>query len=123
MPFRAVTQNAAAANFLAWSRTSAGQGSTNSWKRSALPRYKALMAAAAHGDADAYGELVSHTSPLVSSIALAMVRDLELSRDIAQEVFLAAWRDLKSLRNPASFLPWLRQMARNRARVALRNRT
>lgn len=82
--------------------------------------YERLVLAAAQGDAEAYGELVSQTSNLVSSIALACVRDLELSRDVAQDVFLAVWRDLKNLRNPASFLPWLRQTARNRAHAALR---
>jgi RNA polymerase sigma factor (sigma-70 family) len=83
----------------------------------------ALVLAAAQGDADAYGRLVDETSPLVSSIALAVVRDLEFSRDVAQEVFLSVWRDLRKLRNPASFLPWLRQVTRNRARVALRTKS
>lgn len=80
-----------------------------------------LVLSAARGDSDAYCALVTETSPLVSSITLAIVRDLELSRDVTQEVFLAVWRDLKSLRNPASFLPWLRQTARNRAHAALRS--
>jgi len=83
----------------------------------------ALVLAAARGDAAAYGQLVDETSPLVSSIALAVVRDIEFSRDVAQEVFLSVWRDLRKLRNPASFLPWLRQVTRNRARVALRTRS
>src|SRR5579883_2729461 len=81
-----------------------------------------LVLTAARGDAEAYGELVSRTSGLVSSVTLAIVRDIDLSRDVAQEVFLALWRDLKNLRNPASFLPWLRQTARNRAHAALRSR-
>jgi RNA polymerase sigma factor (sigma-70 family) len=81
-----------------------------------------LVLAAARGDAAAYGHLVDETSPLVSSIALAVVRDIEFSRDVAQEVFLSVWRDLGKLRNPASFLPWLRQVTRNRARVALRTK-
>jgi RNA polymerase sigma factor (sigma-70 family) len=79
-----------------------------------------LIRAASAGDADAYGRLVGATSGLVSSIALAIVRDLELSQDVAQDVFLSAWRDLCKLRNPASFLPWLRQMTRNRAHHVLR---
>jgi RNA polymerase sigma factor (sigma-70 family) len=79
-----------------------------------------LVLAAAQGDTEAYGRLVDETSPLVSSIALAILRDVEISRDVAQDVFLSVWRDLKKLRNPASFLPWLRQVARNRARIALR---
>jgi RNA polymerase sigma factor (sigma-70 family) len=82
--------------------------------------YQRLVLAAAEGDAEAYGELVSETSSLVSSIALAIVRDVETSRDVAQDVFLAVWRDLKTLRNPASFLPWLRQTTRNRANASLR---
>ena len=81
-----------------------------------------LVLAAAQGDSDAYSRLVDETSPLVSSIALAIVRDVELSRDVAQDVFLSVWRDLKKLRNPASFLPWLRQTVRNRAKTALRTR-
>ena len=80
-----------------------------------------LVLTAARGDAEAYAELVSRTSGLVSSVTLAIVRDFDLSRDVAQEVFLALWRDLKNLRNPVSFLPWLRQTARNRAHAALRS--
>jgi RNA polymerase sigma factor (sigma-70 family) len=81
-----------------------------------------LVVAAAAGDVDAFGRLVSATSALVSSIALAIVRDLDLSKDVSQDVFLAAWRDLRTLRNPSSFLPWLRQMTRNRAHHTLRTR-
>lgn len=83
----------------------------------------ALVLAAAQGDVEAYGRLVDETSPLVSSIALAIVRDVEFSRDVAQEVLLSVWRDLRKLRNPASFLPWLRQVTRNRARIALRTQS
>jgi RNA polymerase sigma factor (sigma-70 family) len=80
-----------------------------------------LVVAAAAGDRDAFGHLVTATSGLVSSISLAILRDFDMSRDVAQDVFLAAWRDLRKLRNPASFLPWLRQLARNRAHQVLRS--
>ncbi len=78
--------------------------------------------AAARGDQEAFASLVDATRTLVCSIALAIVRDVEASRDVAQDVFLSAWRDLGKLRNPASFLPWLRQMTRNRAHHVLRDR-
>jgi len=81
-----------------------------------------FVAAALAGDAQAFGQVVGATSSLVASIALAIVRDLDLSQEIAQDVFLSAWRDRRKLRNPASFLPWLRQMTRNRAHHALRSR-
>ncbi len=81
-----------------------------------------LVAAAATGDADAFARVIGATGSLVTSIALAIVRDVDMSQDIAQDVFLTAWRDLRKLRNPGSFLPWLRQMTRNRAHHVLRGR-
>jgi RNA polymerase sigma factor (sigma-70 family) len=78
--------------------------------------------AAARGDQEAFAHLVDATRTLVCSIALAILRDVEASRDVAQDVFLSAWRDLGKLRNPSSFLPWLRQMTRNRAHHVLRDR-
>jgi len=77
--------------------------------------------AAQHGDQMAFTRLVESTCMLVSSIALATVRDPDLSRDIAQDVFLSAWRDIKKLRQPSSFLPWLRQITRNRAHHVVRS--
>jgi RNA polymerase sigma factor (sigma-70 family) len=78
--------------------------------------------AAARGDQEAFARLVDATRTLVGSIALAILRDVEASHDVAQDVFLAAWQSLGKLRNPASFLPWLRQMTRNRAHHVLRSR-
>lgn len=83
---------------------------------------QAQVRAAARGDQEAFARLVDATRTLVCSIALAILRDVEASRDVAQDVFLSAWRDLGKLRNPASFLPWLRQMTRNRAHHILRDR-
>lgn len=82
----------------------------------------ALVRAAAGGDGDAFADLVDRTRTLVCSIAMAILRDVEASQDVAQDVFLSAWRDLRKLREPASFLPWLRQMTRNRAHHVLRSR-
>src|SRR5262245_53656241 len=87
-----------------------------------IDRLELLVASAAGGDTDAFNQILVATSGMVASIVLAIVRDIDMSEDIAQEVFLSAWRDLKKLRNPASFLPWLRQVARNHAHHALRTR-
>ena len=81
-----------------------------------------LVTAAGGGDAQAFASLVDHTSGLVTSIVLAVLHDFDASQDVAQDVFLAAWRDLPKLQNPASFLPWLRQIARNRSHHVLRSR-
>lgn len=75
---------------------------------------------AASGDRQAFGRLIDATRTTVCSIALAVVRDVETSEDVAQDVYLHAWRGLPTLRNAASFLPWLRQMTRNRANFLVR---
>jgi len=75
------------------------------------------------GDAEAFTRVVEGCVSTVCSIALAIVRDVPASEDIAQEVFLATWQNLGRLRNPRSFLPWLRQITRNRARSLLRSRS
>ncbi|MFY2764418.1 RNA polymerase sigma factor [Arenimonas sp. MALMAid1274] len=78
------------------------------------------LPAAAGGDREAYGRIVSGCQGTVTSIALAIVRDVPASEDIAQEAFLSAWQNLRKLNNRASFLPWLRQITRNLARDHLR---
>ena len=78
---------------------------------------------AAAGDRDAFVRLVGAHANVVTRIALAIVRDLHASQDIAQEVFLVAWKDLRKLRNPESFLPWMRQVTRNRAHSWLREQS
>jgi RNA polymerase sigma factor (sigma-70 family) len=80
------------------------------------------LAAAAAGDRDAYGRIVAACQNSVTAIALAIVRDVPASEDIAQEAFLSAWQHLRRLQNPTSFLPWLRQITRNLARDHLRGR-
>ena len=78
------------------------------------------LPAAASGDAAAYGRIVCGCQSMVTSIAWAIVRDVPASEDIAQDAFLSAWQNLRKLGNPASFLPWLRQITRNLARDHLR---
>jgi len=81
--------------------------------RDALP-------AAARGDQAAYGRVVALCQNAVTGIALAITRDVHASEDIAQEAFLKGWRQLATLKNPDSFLPWLREITRNLARDHLR---
>jgi RNA polymerase sigma factor (sigma-70 family) len=80
------------------------------------------LRAAADGDRAAYGRIVAACQNTVTAIALAITRDVSASEDIAQEAFLSAWQNLRRLHNPASFLPWLRQITRNLAHDHLRGR-
>lgn len=77
---------------------------------------------AARGDQAAYGRIVAASQNAITAIALAITRDVPASEDIAQEAFLSAWQNLQRLQNPASFLPWLRQITRNLAYDHLRGR-
>ena len=76
--------------------------------------------AARDGDAAAYTRLVGATQNMVTSVALAITHDVGASEDIAQETYLSAWQRLSRLRDARSFLPWLREIARNRALDHLR---
>jgi RNA polymerase sigma factor (sigma-70 family) len=78
--------------------------------------------AARSGDRDAFSRLVTRYRGLVTSISLAALGNVATSEDVAQDVFLSAWRDFGSLRNPSSFLPWLRQLTRHRALDAARGK-
>lgn len=83
---------------------------------------KRELPAAARGDRDAYGRIVIASQNTVTAVALAITRDVPASEDIAQEAFLSAWHHLPRLKNPSSFLPWLRQITRNLAHDHLRGR-
>ncbi|WP_182655900.1 RNA polymerase sigma factor [Stenotrophomonas lacuserhaii] len=79
------------------------------------------LPAAADGCQHAYGRIVVACQNTVTAIALAITRDRHASEDIAQEAFVRAWQQLRKLRNPSSFMPWLRQITRNLARDWLRS--
>ncbi|KKO48434.1 RNA polymerase sigma-70 factor [Arsukibacterium sp. MJ3] len=79
------------------------------------------VSAAMAGDMQAFSRLIRRCQNSVSSIALAIVKDLDASEEICQQVFIAAWQQLHSLQNPDSFLPWVRQITRYRAYNYLRD--
>ncbi len=77
---------------------------------------EALVRAARSGDRAAFGGLHARHASLVHGILLARV-PYDAADDLVQEVFMAAWRKLPGLRDPAAFSPWLARIAR---RMSLR---
>ncbi|HYG77604.1 MAG TPA: sigma-70 family RNA polymerase sigma factor [Planctomycetota bacterium] len=73
----------------------------------------ALVKQARSGDAEAYGELVNRFSAAVRGMCLMRAADPARADDIAQQVFLTAWKRLPDLNEDAPFWPWLEAITRN----------
>lgn len=72
------------------------------------------VVAAQRGDRAAFARLVDAFRGVVCALSLAVVREVDASEEeVAQEIFVSAWREMGSLRSPESFGPWLRQVTRN----------
>ena len=72
--------------------------------------FERVVCAARDGDDGAFTELYRRFFRMVRAVLLARVSQLDVD-DLAQEVFLQAWRRLGSLRDPLAFGGWLRQIA------------
>jgi RNA polymerase sigma-70 factor (ECF subfamily) len=73
---------------------------------------KTLVSLARKGDTDAYGTLVSRFSAAVRAQCLLRAADPARADDIAQQVFLTAWRRLPDLSEDGAFWPWLDSITR-----------
>jgi RNA polymerase sigma factor (sigma-70 family) len=74
----------------------------------------ALVTASRWGDREAFGRIVRRYQGMVTGVIFAACGDLHRSEDLAQETFIAAWKSLSGLREPAKLPAWLCQVARHR---------
>lgn len=74
-----------------------------------------MVRAVLEGDATAYRELVEKYQNRVYGMVYGMLRNREDARDIAQEAFVKAYRNLGSFRMDSSFYTWLYRIAMNLA--------
>jgi RNA polymerase sigma factor (sigma-70 family) len=72
------------------------------------------------GDRDAFGKIVSRYQSLVCSLAYSATGSLGQSEDLAQEIFIIAWKHLGHLRERHKLRSWLCGIARNRINNFLR---
>ena len=79
-----------------------------------------LVAESLLGNKEAFGIIVARYQTLICSLAYSGTGNLSHSEDLAQETFLAAWKQLSTLREPHKLRPWLCGIARNLTGVALR---
>jgi RNA polymerase sigma factor (sigma-70 family) len=72
-----------------------------------------LVARSLAGDRQAFAEIVARYQSLICSLAYSATGSLAQSEDLAQETFLAAWKQLAALREPTKLRAWLCGIARN----------
>ena len=85
-------------------------------------RYLPDIEAAIGGDVRAFDRLVLVHLPRTYRIALAILGSEADAGDAVQEAWLAAWRQLATLRDAARFDAWLDQILVNACRMSLRRR-
>ncbi len=72
-----------------------------------------LVRLAQSGDAASFDALYVRHARVVHAVLLGRSGSREDAEDLVQEVFLAAWRQLATLRDPAAFAGWVMTIARH----------
>jgi RNA polymerase sigma-70 factor (ECF subfamily) len=75
---------------------------------------QSVVARAREGDPGAFAQLVDRYGGPVLSLCYASTANRADAEDLAQEVFLQAWRGLARFRGESAFSTWLFALARNR---------
>lgn len=81
-----------------------------------------LVEASRRGEHEAFGHLVARYQDVVCAVSFSSTGDRGLSEDVAQDTFIAAWRQLDRLRDVTRLGPWLCGIARNLGRKAHQRR-
>jgi RNA polymerase sigma-70 factor (ECF subfamily) len=81
-----------------------------------------LVAAAKHGDREAFDELVRVTYADTYTLAYRLTGNEEDARDVVQEAYLRAFRGLRRFRGDAQFSTWMYRITANCAATQLGKR-
>lgn len=74
------------------------------------------------GNISSFGKLVEDTSPFVYSVALRMVGQRDLAKDIVQETMITVWQNLAKIKSVNAFRKWVYRIALNKCYDHLRRR-
>jgi RNA polymerase sigma-70 factor (ECF subfamily) len=69
-----------------------------------------LVDRARQGDHDAFSALVDGSVGRLYAVACLILRDRDRAHDAVQEAFVAAWRDIRGLRDPDRLDAWFRRL-------------
>src|ERR1017187_5644444 len=78
-----------------------------------------LVADSLNGSRDAFRRIVERYQTLICSLSYSATGNVSRSEDVAQETFIAAWKQLGALREPARLRAWLCGIARHRIQKCL----
>jgi RNA polymerase sigma-70 factor (ECF subfamily) len=73
----------------------------------------ALVERAQQGDHEAFDALAASLYDRLYAIARRVLRDGYAAEDAVQEALIRGWRDLRSLRDPERFEPWMHRLLIN----------
>lgn len=76
---------------------------------------QSVVEAVLQGDRYAFGELVSRHSDWVRAVIFGVLGDQDRIDDVLQQVWTTFWEQIKKLRDPTRWRPWLYRLARNAA--------
>ena len=75
-----------------------------------------------NGDIQAFNRLVWRWEQPILAFVMRMIGDQDSAQEITQKAFIKAYKNLKTLKDPAKFKTWLYQIAANLCRDELRRR-
>ena len=81
-----------------------------------------LVEQAQRGDAEAFDSLARMVGDRCLAIAVRILRDTDLAEDAVQAALITAWIELRTLRDPARFEPWLHRILTNACYAEARRR-
>jgi len=84
--------------------------------------HRALVDRARRGDAEAFDALARTVGDRCMAIAYRILRDTDLADDAVQVALITAWREIRTLRDPDRFEPWLHRILTNECYAEARRR-
>ena len=85
--------------------------------------HQALVDQAKRGDREAFDALARTVGDRCMAIAFRILRDADRAQDAVQAALIVAWRELRTLRDPDRFEPWLHRILTNECYAEARRRS
>ena len=82
-----------------------------------------LVDQAKRGDEEAFDAIARMVGDRCMAIAVRILRDSHLAEDAVQSALIVAWRELRTLRDPDRFEPWLHRILTNECYAEAKRRT